>query len=130
MDRQAALKKISALEAELAKLKQIVSQEETKDQRIEAAKEWLISWLNENREKFTCKLGDGCIIYFLKNQWIFDLNLESKSFWCYYDIFWRKFKTDFNLQYSEIQSVVSNILLKPFNCVGFTPKMDEQEQWA
>lgn len=84
--------------------------------------EFLTNWLNENRLKLRAELGEDRIIWYRGDQWIFDADLKTKTFWCYYYEFWRELETENLLSYEQIQEVVKDVLLKPLNCEGFTPK--------
>jgi hypothetical protein len=89
-----------------------------------SAHEFLTNWLNENRAKLVGKLADSGdrIIWYRDEQWIFDADFKDKWFLCYYFEFWDKLETEYHLTYDQIQEVVKDVLLKPFDCEGFTPK--------
>jgi hypothetical protein len=85
------------------------------------AHEFLTNWLNENRLKLRAELGEDRIIWYRGDQWIFDIDFKNKRFRCYYYEFWGKLETEYLLSYKQIQEVVKDVLLKTFNCEGFTP---------
>jgi hypothetical protein len=118
MNKQQALERLSAIEAEAKELREIINAPEKKP----SPHEFLTKWLNENRLKLRGELGEDRIIWYRGDQWIFDIDFKNKRFRCYYYTFWNKLETEYLLSYKQIQEVVKDVLLKTFNCEGFTPK--------
>jgi hypothetical protein len=107
MNKQQALERLSAIEAEAKELREIINAPEKKP----SPHEFLTKWLNENRLKLRGELGEDRIIWYRGDQWIFDIDFKNKRFRCYYYTFWNKLETEYLLSYK----------LKTFNCEGFTP---------
>src|SRR5690606_26755031 len=116
MNKQQALDRLAAIESEVKELRKII---ETPDKPT--AKDWLINFLNENSGKFTMKLGEDRIVYFLDGQWIFDLDLKNKYLWCYYYKIWEVFYNEYSMGCNDVHELMKDVVLKPLNCEGFIP---------
>jgi hypothetical protein len=116
MNKSEDLTGLSAIVKETAELRKIIDAPD----KI-SAKQWMINFLNENAKKWRVEMGEDRIIYYLGDQWIFDLDLKNKHFWCYYYKVWEIFYKEYDMKYPDVQQLMRDVVLKPFNCEGFTP---------
>jgi|ERR1700733_7901235 len=82
------------------------------------AKQWLKDFIKLD---FTVKITEGYITCYLGDQWIFQEDFKNKVFWCYYYKGWQVFEKEYGLKYEQIQALYKKVVLKTFNCEGFTP---------
>lgn len=122
MNKTDALARLSAIENEAARLREIITAPEKK-----SAEQWITDFLNENAKKWRVEMGEGRQVWYIGDQWIFDLNRGNKYFWCYYYEFWEIFEKQYGMKYNEIQNLIKNQVLKHFFCDGFTP-IDQYHQ--
>ena len=89
------------------------------------AEKWLRDFIRGN--KFETEIGDGFIKHSLDGNWVFFLNLKDKYFYGYYYKVWKNFEDDYSMDYAGIQQLYRKVVLKDFNCEGFTPSWYERD---
>jgi hypothetical protein len=50
------------------------------------------------------------------------LDLKKKVLWCYFPEVWRIFYEEYDMNYDQVQQLMKNVVLKPLNGEGFTPR--------
>lgn len=61
-----------------------------------------------------CKINNTEItITKVKGTCLFEQNLTNKNLWCDYNIIWSFFEKNYNVNYSDIQSLITSILSEP-----------------
>lgn len=116
MNKTELLAELKIVEEKLARLREMINTPEKK-----SAEQWITDFLNENAKKWRVEIGDRRQVWYLEDQWIFDLDLKNKNFWCYYYKFWEVFEKEYGMSHNEIHNLIKNQVLKHFNCEGFMP---------
>ena len=117
MNKQEAITRLSAIEAETAKLRKIIEAPETPPKPT--AKEYLLDILSN----CTGKVTQGYIIWRNQDgQWIFQQDLKKNILWCYWFKVWDIFCNEYNMNYCDIQALIKDVVGKALNCEEFTPE--------
>lgn len=114
MNKTELLAELKIIEGKAAILREIINAPEKK-----SAEQWITDFLNENAKKWRVEMGDRRQVWYLEDQWIFDLDLKRKCFWCYYYKFWQILEKRYGMKYDDIQNLIKNQVLKHFICEGF-----------
>lgn len=100
--------------------------------KIEASKkpspkQYLIDILN----KLTGRVYLYRQVWYLGDQWIFEVDYKSKILWCYHYKVWEKFY-EYSMNDDQIQQLMQDVVCKALNLEGFTPQKgtDEQLEWC
>ena len=117
MKNKGIISEIEAAEKHLADLKNKLN---AKKPDLECAEKWLKDYISKpfemkiNTEKQT-------IIYSRDGVWIFEQDLENKRFWYSDYNLYSDFKDKFRLNFDETEQLITDVVLKHFNCEGLTP---------
>jgi len=122
MNKEEAIKRLSAVEAETKELRKIIEAPDPAPKLT--AKEWLLNFLSE---PFEVRLTKEYITYYRDGQWIFQQDLKNKYLWCYYYKVWDVFYTDFGLDYHKTRALIKDVVGKALNCEQLTPLMVAQQ---
>jgi hypothetical protein len=69
------------------------------------------------------------LIYFKHKEWIFYQDLRNKEFWCSYERYWKLFENEFNLDYTEIQSITKLLVEEALKRELSTPEHNCSNSW-
>jgi len=83
-------------------------------------------FLNENKTLWSVELFKDNMVYYLDDDWVFQLQLNTKIFWVNHSIIWSPLDTLFGIKYEEIQRIIIEHILSKFNFYGFLPKSKVQ----
>ena len=61
------------------------------------------------------------ILWYKNNQWYFEQDEETGTLWCQINRVWSVFKTNYSPEYTDIQSIIRNLMERHYNLRGFTP---------
>jgi hypothetical protein len=78
--------------------------------------QYLIDILN----KLTGKLFHGIQVWYLDDQWIFEVNYKNKILWCHYLKVWEKFYHYNDMKDEDIQRLMQTVVCNALNLEGFT----------
>lgn len=115
MNKQQALDRLTALEREAAELRKIIEAPEKP-----APEQWITNFLNENSKKWRVEVGENWQSWYLGEQKIFEVDLKARIFYCERTLFWNIFHAGYGMEYADILQLITNQILKQFNCEGFT----------
>ncbi len=115
MNKELALKRLTALENEAKELRNIINTPE----KI-SAEQWLLNFLSE---PFEVKLTKGFITYYRDRQWVFQQDLKNGYLWCYYYKVCEIFEKEYSMQYTDIQTLIKDVVGKALNCEDLTPPL-------
>ena len=123
MNKDFIKQEIKKAEETLSALRKKLEEPEPPQKDIEGAKKWLVDFLNENFQsgKATAKVSEDYVTYYVDGQWIFHQDRKSKIFLVYYYKCWAIFYERFKLEYDDVQHIIVELVLKPFNCEGYSP---------
>ena len=116
MNKQEALERLSALEAETKKLREIIEQPEQKSKQ-----ERFLELISGVTLKFDKSKYLNSTFGFRGDDFIFEYNSESKCLWLSYYKIWRVFEIEYNLKYDYIQSFIKGVVEEHFKFKGVTP---------
>ena len=60
-------------------------------------------------------------LWYKNNKWYFEQDEKNGYLWCQYDRVWSFFKTNYSPKYSDVQSIISNLMERHYNLRGLTP---------
>lgn len=90
---------------------------------LDQAREWVKDFLKKNQSNWRAEENNYSITYSLPDGWIFKSDIINRIFLFSYYRFWDTLHSRFQLEYSEVQNIVRDLVLKRFGCEGFTPSV-------
>lgn len=116
MDKQDALKRLSAIENEAAELRKLI---DAPDRPTPAERFWQLCEglsLKIDKEKYT-----DYVLFFKEDVSQFEYNTKNGYLWCRYSSIWSVFEKEYNMRYDDIRSLIKIQVEEHFRCKGVTP---------
>lgn len=82
-----------------------------------SAEQWLREYISQ---PFEVRISPGYRTYYLNGKWIFQEDFKNNIFWCYSTEVWDIFYDKFGMKYKGVKMLYKDVVLKAFNCEGFT----------
>lgn len=117
MDKQQAIERLDALEAEAKKLREIINTPGiTPEQRF-----WELILQTDSIKIDKEKYPDSTF-GFIGEKFLWEYDSKSRILWLSYNMVWGVLEAEFELGYNEVQALVKKGVEEHFKCKGVTPQ--------
>ena len=67
-------------------------------------------------------------IWYKEDGWYFEQDEKNGDLWCQYDRVWSFFETNYSPKYTDVQSIIKNLMERHYKLNGLTPSLSNWTQ--